>query len=203
MPAPTLVAGAPCWIDLYSSGAHRAIASYRELVGWNAEPPQVELGGHFTFTRNGKHAAGCMRHDGEDGLPDTWGVHLMTDDVAAAAAAAPEAETRSGSGRWSARTASRRCSWEGPASAPGSQRGEGLRGHRRDRHPAWFELHTRAYEPTGAFYRDVFGRDAHVMSDTDELHYTTLGEGEGRLAGIMDDSPYPARSRPTGRSTSR
>ena len=29
------------------------------------------------------------------------------------------------------------------------------------------------------------------MSDTDEFRYTTLGEGEGQLAGIMDDSPYP------------
>ena len=57
--------------------------------------------------------------------------------------------------------------------------------------PAWFELHTRAYEPTVAFYRDVFGWDTHAMSDTDEFRYTTLGEGEGQLAGIMDDSPYP------------
>jgi predicted enzyme related to lactoylglutathione lyase len=57
--------------------------------------------------------------------------------------------------------------------------------------PAWFELHTRAYEPTVAFYRDVFGWDVHTMSDTDEFRYSTLGEGEGQLAGIMDDSPYP------------
>ena len=42
-----------------------------------------------------------------------------------------------------------------------------------------------------AFYRDVFGWDTHVVSDTDDFRYTTLGEGEGRLAGIMDDSPYP------------
>jgi predicted enzyme related to lactoylglutathione lyase len=29
------------------------------------------------------------------------------------------------------------------------------------------------------------------MSDTDEFRYTTLGEGDGQLAGIMDDTPYP------------
>ena len=69
--------------------------------------------------------------------------------------------------------------------------------------PAWFELHTRAYEQTVAFYRDVFGWDAHAMSDTHEFRYTTLGEGESQLAGIMDDSPYSrATSRRTGRSTS-
>ena len=42
-----------------------------------------------------------------------------------------------------------------------------------------------------AFYRDVFGWDTHVVSDTDDFRYTTLGEGEGQLAGIMDDSPHP------------
>ena len=30
------------------------------------------------------------------------------------------------------------------------------------------------------------------MSDTDEFRYTTLGEGEGALAGIMDDTGEPS-----------
>ena len=33
----------------------------------------------------------------------------------------------------------------------------------------WFELHTRDYDKTVAFYRDVFGWDAHTMSDTDDF----------------------------------
>ena len=52
--------------------------------------------------------------------------------------------------------------------------------------PAWFELHTRDYDKSVAFYRDVFGWDAHTVGDTDEFRYTTLGEGETALAGIMD-----------------
>jgi uncharacterized protein len=51
---------------------------------------------------------------------------------------------------------------------------------------AWFELHTRAYEPSLAFYRDVFGWDTHVMSDTPDFRYTTLGEGDTQAAGVMD-----------------
>ena len=47
-----------------------------------------------------------------------------------------------------------------------------------------------------AFYRDVFGWDTHVAGDTDEFRYTTLGEGENQLAGIMDDSPYPEHDPP-------
>jgi len=58
--------------------------------------------------------------------------------------------------------------------------------------PAWFELHTGAYDQAVAFYREVFGWDAHVMSDADDFRYTTLGEGEQALAGIMDDGAEPS-----------
>jgi len=45
MPAPTLVTGAPCWIDLYSTDTDKATAFYRDLFGWNAEPPDEGFGG--------------------------------------------------------------------------------------------------------------------------------------------------------------
>ena len=54
--------------------------------------------------------------------------------------------------------------------------------------PAWFELHTRDYDAALPFYRDVFGWDLHTMSDTPEFRYTTYGEGDGALAGLMDSS---------------
>src|SRR4029078_1356351 len=90
MPAPTLVTGAPCWIDLYSSDTNREPASDRYLLGGRADPPQEGFGVYFTFTKDGKHVAGCMRNDGEQGYPDAWGVHLMTDDVEAVGAGSPE-----------------------------------------------------------------------------------------------------------------
>ncbi len=40
------------------------------------------------------------------------------------------------------------------------------------------------------FYRDVFGWDTHVASDTPEFRYTTFGEGDGALAGIMDAANF-------------
>ena len=58
--------------------------------------------------------------------------------------------------------------------------------------PAWFELHTDAYDQTVAFYREVFGWDTHVMSDADDFRYSTLGEGEQALAGIMADAAEPS-----------
>jgi predicted enzyme related to lactoylglutathione lyase len=40
------------------------------------------------------------------------------------------------------------------------------------------------------FYRLVFRWDTHVAGDTPEVRYTTLGEGESQLAGVMDASGF-------------
>jgi len=71
---------------------------------------------------------------------------------------------------------------------PGSHKGFGVLGDPGT--PAWFELQTRAYDASVRFYQDVFGWDTHVASDTPEFRYTTLGEGAGQLAGIMDAGAY-------------
>jgi predicted enzyme related to lactoylglutathione lyase len=63
--------------------------------------------------------------------------------------------------------------------------------------PGWFELHTRAYDDTVAFYQKVFGWDTAVASDEPQFRYTTLGEGESAAAGIMDASVFPEGA-PTG-----
>lgn len=196
MPVPTLVTGAPCWIDLYSSDTGKAISFYGELFGWVAGEPRTEFGGYFTFTKDGKQVAGCMANSGEQGYPDAWGVHLMSDDVQATADAvmrhggvvdmAPMEVGLNGSfamirdpggaglGAWQ------------PNTMPGFEvtREAGA--------PAWFELHTSRYAEAVSFYREVFGWDTHVISDTDEFRYTTFGEGDDALAGIMDDSAEPS-----------
>jgi hypothetical protein len=195
MPAPTLVAGAPCWIDLYSADTDAAIAFYGDLFGWKAEAPQEEFGGYFTFTKNGKHVAGCMRNDGELGYPDAWGVHLMTDDVERLAKDVPAHGGTVEMGPMVVGENGSSAMIRDPGGAilgawqPAAQQGFELTGEVGS--PAWFELHTRDYDRCVDFYRDVFAWDAHVVSDTDEFRYTTLGEGESQLAGIMDDSPYP------------
>jgi predicted enzyme related to lactoylglutathione lyase len=71
---------------------------------------------------------------------------------------------------------------------PGTHQGFGVLGEPGT--PAWFELHTRDYDAAVAFYRDAFGWDTHVASDTEEFRYTTLGTGEDQLAGIMDASAF-------------
>jgi predicted enzyme related to lactoylglutathione lyase len=196
MPAPTLVVGAPCWIDLYSSDTGKAIDFYGRLLGWKAEEADERFGGYFTFTKDGKHVAGCMANDGSTGYPDTWGVHLMTDDIQGLADAA---SSHGGSVEMAPMEVADNGSFAMIKDPGGSVIGawqpnevKGFEVTGEPGTPAWFELHTGAYGDAVSFYHDVFGWDTHVMNDADEFRYTTLGKDEGALAGIMDDTGEPS-----------
>ena len=62
--------------------------------------------------------------------------------------------------------------------------------------PTWFELHTRDYDASVRFYQDVFKWDTHVVSDTPEFRYTTLGEGDEHAGRHHGRQRLPARGRP-------
>ncbi|MGZ4664304.1 MAG: VOC family protein [Frankiaceae bacterium] len=182
--------GAPCWVDLMTSDTDRARTFYSQLFGWTAEEPNEEFGGYFNFKKDGTRVAGCMaRQPGMDVL-DVWSVYLATDDarktVDAALAeggkvivdtmpvgelgvmAVVEDSANAVIGLWQ----------------PGLHKGFGVYGEAGT--PSWFELHTRDHESAVSFYRNVFRWETHALSDTPEFRYTTLGEGDDALAGIMD-----------------
>ena len=62
--------------------------------------------------------------------------------------------------------------------------------------PAYFELLTRDYAAAVGFYRDVFGWDPYVASDTPEFRLTALREDEETIAGIMDGSGFLPEGQP-------
>ena len=199
MPAPTLVLGAPCWIDLYTSDPARAKDFYGRLFGWTTMDPGPEYGGYSIFQRDGKAIAGCMGDTGE-GSPDVWTVYLHTDDADRTVEAA-----KAGGGQvvvepMDVTENGRMALVVDPGGAaigiwqPKGVSGFEIRGEVGA--PAWFELHTRAYGESVAFYRDAFGWDAHTAGDTDDFRYTTLGEGEAGLAGIMDASRFRPEDEP-------
>lgn len=186
--------GAPCWVELFTSDPVRTEPFYCSLFGWTAESAGEDYGGYVNFSKDGVRVAGCMKNDGQAAMPDVWTVYLAVDDAAATGDAAlanggqvvVPAMRVMDLGSMALVTDAGQAAigvWQ-----PGSHKGFGVLGDPGT--PAWFELQTRDYEASVRFYQDVFGWDTHVASDTPEFRYTTLGEGAGQLAGIMDAGAY-------------
>ena len=186
--------GAPCWVDLMTSDTDGSAAFYGALFGWSADEASEEFGGYFNFRKDGALVAGCMSSRTAGGGPDVWSVYLATDDarktVAAAVASGGsvcvDAMDVADLGTMAV------VADNGDANVgvwqPGLHKGFAVLGEAGT--PAWFELHTRRYDQVLGFYRDVFGWDTHVASDTPEFRYSTYGQGDGMLAGVMDASGF-------------
>jgi len=177
-----------------TSDTERARAFYGQLFGWTAEAPAEEFGGYFTFTKDGAAVAGCMPSMAGSPVTDVWSVYLASDDarktaeVAVASGGQVVAEPMDVAelGTMAVLTGT-----DGAAVGVWQPRQfHGLSVLGEPGTPGWFELHTRDYDSAVSFYRDVFHWDTHVVSDSPEFRYTTLGEGEGQLAGIMDAAGF-------------
>jgi predicted enzyme related to lactoylglutathione lyase len=184
--------GAPVWIDLFTSDPDKSRAFYTELMGWTSSEPNADFGGYFNFSKGDSLVAGGMKN--EAGVPDCWNVYLAVENAEATVAAAAAhgggvivpAMAVADLGSMAVITDAGGAGigmWQ-----PGTHKGMGVIGEPGA--PAWFELHTRDYDVSVPFYKDVFGWDAKTMSDTPEFRYTTLGEGEAALAGIMDSTNF-------------
>lgn len=187
--APT---GAPCWVDLMTSDVEGSRRFYASLLGWTADEPNPDFGGYFNFAKDGVPVGGGMASQPGMGPADVWSVYLNTDDAAKVVEAAganggeviiePMAVADLGTmavlkdsggaaiGLWQ----------------PGTFPGIGAVGDPGT--PSWFELQTREYDTSIAFYRQVFCWDTKAQSDSPEFRYTTQVDGDTMLAGVMDAS---------------
>jgi predicted enzyme related to lactoylglutathione lyase len=194
--------GTPCWVELLTSDPGRSQEFYGRLFGWTVEDPGADYGGYKNFQLKGERVAGCMRNDGEAGIPDLWSVYLAVDDAEAAVARAAENGGQAMVPAMDVMTLGRMAVVVDPGGAvigmwqPGDHRGFGFVGEPGA--PSWFELHTRAYEPSLAFYRAVFGWHTRVESDSDEFRYSTVAVDDEQYAGVMDASGFLPEGVPAG-----
>jgi len=82
------LAGAPCWIELFTTDPERSQHFYAQLFGWTTKHMGEEYGGYSNFLADGEMVGGCMRNDGSTPAPDAWTVYLETADAGAVGKAA-------------------------------------------------------------------------------------------------------------------
>lgn len=192
--------GAPCWVDLMTSDPDVSRAFYNDLFGWTVVDPGPDYGGYANFHLDGVPVAGSMKNDGQ-GAPDGWTTYLAVADAEATAAAAAANGGQVLLPAMAVMDLGSMAVLADPAGAtigiwqPGLHTGFGVIDEPGA--PSWFELHTRGYDAAVPFYEAVFGWDAHVMSDDPGFRYTTLGEGDGALAGVMDSSAFLPEGAPS------
>ena len=163
--------GAPIWIDLFSSDPAKTRAFYGELFGWTSSEPNEDFGGYFNFTKDGSLVAGGMKQRRHGRRP------RLLDRLPGGRQRRGDRGRRHGPRRgrdraapWTSPTWAAWPSSPTPAAPPS---GCGSPAPTRASAciaepgaPAWFELHTRDYDASVQFYKDVFGWDANTMSDT-------------------------------------
>ena len=197
----TALMGAPCWADLATTDAAASRVFYGDLFGWTSESAGEEFGGYLNFFRDGEMTVGAMETDGSMGPTNAWAIYLASADVEETCATAV---ANGGSVRLPPHPVGDLGVMAYVAGPDGASVGiwqpglhPGFLTIDEPNAPAWFELHTRDYERAVAFYESVFGWDTHVMSDTDDFRYTTLGEGDGALAGIMNSTGHLSEGEPS------
>lgn len=184
----TVPVGAPIWIDLATHDQAASRAFYTELLGWECEEPDSELGGYANFTKGGERVAGCV--PAMPGMADSWGVYLATEDAEKTCAQVLAAGGSVHAPAMPVRDLGVMAIVADPSGAPfglwqpGAHRG--LLTVAEPGHAAWFELHTAGYEQTLQFGRDLFGWDVANVADSPEFRYAVGSVDGGEVVGVMD-----------------
>lgn len=187
-------AGAPCWIDLWTSDPERAGAFYGELLGWRAEAPSPEYGGYFMFTREGVPVAGGMGDMGDMKANDAWKVYLACEDATKTTEAAEGSGAQIVAPVMAIDDLGSQAVLVDPTGATIGvwQAGTfpGLTVLDEPGAPCWFELHTQDYDGGLEFYRSVFGWETRPLAEGTRYSAVLHPSGQGEVGGILDASSF-------------
>ncbi len=193
--------GAPTWIDLLTSDLDGAQTFYRNVFGWTFEAAGQEYGGYVNAFCDGRPVAGLMGNPPEFRTPDGWTTYLHTADVKATVAAAVAAGGVSCMEAMEVPEKGWMALLTDPAGAaiglwqPTGHAGFEVVGEAGA--PVWHQLTTRDYDKAIEFYRNVFGWQMNVESDTPEFRYSNaIFDGEP-LLGVMDGSAFIPEGQPS------
>lgn len=192
--------GTPSWVDLGTSNVQGATTFYVGLFGWEAhEAPEPEAGGYVMFTKDGHDVAGMGPLMG-DGQPSAWTTYITVADADATAATAAAAGAQVVVEPMDVLDAGRMAVLFDPTGAglaiwqPRANIGAELVNEPGSL--CWNELTTRDADAAKAFYGEVFGWHANVITfpgpDGGQGSYTEWkldpdGEPIGGMM-VMDDS---------------
>ncbi len=183
--------GAPCWIDLMSSDVEASRAFYAAVLGWTSEEPNPDFGGYVNFNRDGERIAGLMGE--QDGQPDAWSIYIAVEDAQATADKVAEAGGTVVVPPMAVAELGSMAVFTDPAGAYfgiwQANEHKGFKVTGEPSSPSWFELHTRDFAASVAFYEKVFGWDTDLQGDTDDFRYT-IATGEAQIVGIMDATSF-------------
>ncbi|MGE0878339.1 MAG: VOC family protein [Acidimicrobiia bacterium] len=188
--------GAPCWIDIGTSDVPGAIAFYSSLFAWDIEVGPAEMNHYSMAALNGR-LVGAIAGQPAPG-PIYWAVYLKTDDVNATVEKARAAGGTVIVEPIDVMTFGRMAIVTDPGGAFVSfwQPGEhgGAQVTNESGAAVWFELQTRAIEPSLEFYTAVCGWNVH-QNDTPNHPYYELACGDaapfGGLLPVVGDMLPP------------
>jgi predicted enzyme related to lactoylglutathione lyase len=167
---------------------------YPAVLGWEARDADPTFGGYFMFFHDDLPAAGAMPDVAGGAMPSAWTPYVAVEDAASSLAAvsahggsvvsdAMEVGTLGVMGIFVDPSGAAAGVWQprdfpgfGAIDEPGAAR--------------WFELHTRDFATSKAFFEETFGWSTSIMSDSDDFRYATANEGEAQFAGINDTSRH-------------
>lgn len=180
-------------MDLMSSDVARSRAFYEAVLGVEAGEAAEEFGGYFQFFKDGAPIAGGAPKMMPE-APDAWTVYVAVDDAAAFVERATAAGAQVFAPAMQVGTLGTMAVVGDPTGAAigvwAPIEFQGFAKIAEPGAPAWFELYSRDFATSVAFYTGVFGWATEVAGDTDEFRYTVAKDGDDQFAGMMDASRF-------------